>query len=440
MCKEQEAAPRESTSELRIALTCEDQGEKGKESSLHTSKSENLQPSSSRYTVYVHTSKLGIQIRELHGIPVVAGLKGYGVANIETEEDDKEQGSETFQWEPIQCLHEENKDNISQSISTSQSPFDDSSYLHPLIGNPGTCQTEHGGTFTFTSGEWYSIDLEIKMVLECPSVFGKGIRKLWRWKPLCDREELGSKTGLNQFVFGLLKRLGPRARAHFRQHQLDDAVNLLVSDLHVSFFDNEEGDYISLDAESWPEFIFLHHKRIMVDLVLHDGVCGGRNNLVMEASDAIIEEEDTNRNIIEHDEGQDNRNEASAASSGINGGLEEEEREDEGLLSVGVATSDDILQEVDSGKSVLEPNDLSDEKLERGDKSNEMNGMTSVSASEICDATNADTNGSDAASPQGFVSLLPIPSDDSLSGQVIDFVDTTLLHYHSFVLTLFINP
>ncbi len=406
-------------------LAAEDQGGKGKESSpLNTSKSENNQSPSTRYTVYIHTSQLGIQIRELHGIPVIAGLKGFGAASVETEEDDKEQsGGEMFQWEPIHCLHEENKD-VSQSISTSQSPFDDSPYFQSRFGNLETTRTaESCSAFAFTAGDWYSIDLEIKMVLECPSVFGKCIRKLWRWKPSCDREELGSKTGLIQFVLGLLKRLGPHARAHFVQQQLEDTVSLLTSEqLRVSFFDGEEGDYISLDAESWPEFIYLHHKRLMVDLALDGGVHGRREDLVMEAApNVIIEEENSHGNVMEHDVGQDNAgNEAASAVGDINGGLKEER--DEGLSSVGIA-SDDVLQKADSGKVVVEPSGGASDELKRGKNNDEMNDMASASAAENCEVRNADTNSSNTASPEGFASspqVIPYPSDDSLSQQVMD--------------------
>ncbi len=405
-------------------LTAEDQGGggKGKESApplntITTSKSENIQLPSTRYTVYIHTSQLGIQIRELHGIPVIAGLKGFGAASVETEEDEMEQSvSEIFQWEPIRCLHEENKD-VSQSISTSQSPFDDLSYFQSRFGNLETTQTaESCSTFALTAGDWYSIDLAIKMVLECPSVFGKGIRKLWRWKPSCDREELGSKTGLNQFVLGLLKRLGPQARAHFVQLQLEDTASLLTSDkFRVSFFDGEEGDYISLDAESWPEFIYLHHKRLIVDFALDDdGVRGQREDddlvtdeAVAAAPNVVIEEVNSHGNVMERDVvEQDNAgsNEVASAVGDMNGG----------------------------GLKAVEPNGSAAaalEKLKWERNNDEMNGIDSTMSAaenENCEEVrNADTTNSIniSSSPEGFTSspqVIPYPSDDSLSQQVCD--------------------
>ncbi len=440
MLQEQEAAaPKESKSKLDMTLPSEDQQGRRKGSSSRTTfMPENSQ--STRYTVYIHTPQLGIQIRELHGIPVIAGLKGFGVTDNEAEEDEREQSQEAFQWEPIQCLNEENPKDVSQSFSASLSAFgDDSSCFQSRLGGnlqgSSSQQMEHCSVFALTN-DWYSIDLEIKMVLECPSVFGKGIRKLWRWKPSCDREELGSKTGLVQFVLGLLKRLGPRARTHFVQEQLDDAVSLLASELHVSFFDREEGDYISLDAESWPEFIYLNHKRLMVSLALEGGdtVLSKRDSVVELASapNTIIEEKNSNDNATEYDDGrlQDSNTGEASADGGINGEFQDER--DEGLLfSVGdddiATTTESVLQETANGKVVVvEPNSISDEwKLggkSSGEINNDISGTLVAETSEVRSA-DANSSGPAAAFPEGGFDCPPqiihCPSDGSISHQVM---------------------
>eukprot|EP00752_Nemacystus_decipiens_P008416 g7524.t1 len=225
------------------------------------------------YTVVFHGRRLGIQLREVHKIPIVGGLQGYDPDGTQDGREDGEDDDD-----------DEGTDGLPIEVSAEDSAFDALSLarLGTVGGTSGGTGTDDlqtiyggsgagGGVGTETSSMRDSqseYDVTVKCIVQCSQLFGEGVKKLWRWKPSAATASnddgagtgagvagVDSTTAVSAFMRGLSQRLG-----------LGDNTR----DVRVSYLDMEvgdgEGDYVSLDAEAWDDFLESRFKRLSVSL------------------------------------------------------------------------------------------------------------------------------------------------------------------------------
>jgi hypothetical protein len=232
-----------------------------------------------RYSVTFQRPRLGIQLRDLHGIPVIAGMRGYEFSAQSNSDDEEDAEDEMIQW--------------SEADGAALLPRGPSSLdLHTKLGAVTDTTSSYMDSGT---ADFYNLDLTIKCIVECPGTFGLGVKKLWRWKPSCDREELGTTTGMRLFMRGLLRRVG-RTIESLPPGQ--DILDQMEESYRVSFFDSEEEEYLSLDAESWPEFVFLQSKRLLVEDGEADHVTGSSQGAdPLEKNELQTERDQCDKNV-----------------------------------------------------------------------------------------------------------------------------------------------
>eukprot|EP00903_Cladosiphon_okamuranus_P016933 g15609.t1 len=226
------------------------------------------------YTVVFHGRRLGIQLREVHKIPIVGGLQGYDPDGTQEGREDGEDDED-----------EEGSDGLPIEVAAEESAFDALSLARlGTVGGAGggtgtdDLQTIYGGsgagggvgTETSSMRDSQSeYDITVKCIVQCSQLFGEGVKKLWRWKPSAatsSNDEGGtvtsagvagvdSTTAVSAFMRGLSQRLGLG----------DNTRNVRVSYLDMEVGDGE-GDYVSLDAEAWDDFLESRFKRLSVSL------------------------------------------------------------------------------------------------------------------------------------------------------------------------------